>query len=106
MTAAHVLRRARKLVASGWVQGHDAVDRYGMPTQVRAKGGRPCKFCMAGAIDASASRDDDAYGFARWFLIKSIDGNSIVAFNDAADRTQGEAVAAFDRAIALASQQP
>lgn len=92
-TTLDVLKMARKRLASGWVQG----------TSVRRNDDQSKSYCAVGGltiaqIDCEAS--NDAYCAAEKALADVIGTTEIVAWNDAAARTQAEVLATFDRAIA------
>lgn len=82
-----VLKRARKLIATGWTQHEMHQWRNGMMC-----------YCAIGALSAATS-DTLAYYAAKNRLVP-FTGRSIIRFNDAEGRTQEEVLAAFDKAIA------
>ena len=101
------LRAARERVAQGWVQDVPAVNDKGkhiMPTW----SSDACAWCSTGAIEASArSWYVEDYRYAVAVLHEAIfDGDlsynnmrRLEVWNDDKDRTQGEVLAAFDKAI-------
>lgn len=89
-TIADKLREARALVERGWTQGSfHAVDG---------------KCCAYGALmDVSPLRDIDPLQDALGAAIGVRGAYKLWDWNDAPERTQAEVLAAFDRAIELAS---
>lgn len=101
MTTKERLIAARDLVAKGWTQGvyaRDANDRY-----TPYGGPNACKFCASGAVAHVTDIFLQSFEDALTLLKRAIDGKAVVPWNDASERTQAEVVAAFDRAIELAS---
>lgn len=89
MSAADKLREARKLIKRGWCQNH------------YAKNG---KCCIRGALDVVGGGGNGTT-LAK-LMGEAIGDHQLCMWNDAAGRTKAEVLAAFDRAIALAEQQP
>lgn len=106
MAAIDILRVARGYVADGWTQGELARDGERisrMPWDPRA-----CSFCMRGAVVKAVGSIEirgDA-GVAHKALCDAIGSKRIPKWNDAANRTKAEVLAAFDRAIASLEVAP
>lgn len=104
------LRAARKLIEKpeSWTQGNYAKDSEGWSASVPWGDDAVC-YCSAGAIySASRSFGTEGAALAIDALRAAIGGNpnipesSVIAWNDALDRTYPEVLAAFDHAISLA----
>lgn len=109
MTPAEILREARALIDAPekWTQGEWARDSHG---DASSPDDSDCEcFCIEGAIwrVARGRNNLPAMKTARLFWVAN--GLScrtdIPKFNDAAERTHAEVMAAFDRAIALAEKE-
>lgn len=104
-----ILKRARALLTppGAWTQTAFARDRDGEP--INADSEAAISWCSAGALEASKG------GKTRWraqnHLKSAISTSersfvsewSVLTWNDNPDRTQKEVLAAFDKAIAMAS---
>lgn len=103
--SADILRAARELIATPdrWTKEWYARDAKGEWADLS----KATCFCAVGAL-AKASGVDDPTGFEdediSHFLAVAVGCDYIVAWNDRAERTHPEVLAAFDRAIALAEQ--
>jgi hypothetical protein len=94
-----VLRRARGYVEQGWTQGALARDAHGA---IALTGGRNATcWCCHGALDRAERHSDEVRMAAATALRSAIGTPNVSRWNDAPGRTQAEALAAFDRAIAL-----
>lgn len=102
MTPVEILRAARKLIENpaNWSKRHGFGDRW--------------HYCADGACRAAANGPDRAvimppvgsgYVPARNYLWEASGAENIWVWNDAAERTHPEILAAFDKAIALAEQR-
>lgn len=98
MTVIEILRKARAMVArpNGWCQG-----RYGTAERC----------CMIGALNLASGSEAQINGEspererAIDLLTKVTKADFLSTWNDAGRRTQGQVVAAFTRAIALARRR-
>ena len=107
-----LLQRARDLLASGWVQGLEAVnlDSKG----VHATSAHACRWCATGAIrkavydeDGLTTGDRMALFYAACHEVVSdqiisggdSDAEHLAWFNDLADQTQEEMLELFDKHI-------
>lgn len=102
MTPADVLRAARKKIErpEAWVKGTAARTANGKPCMPKA--GCAACWCPIGAISSLDGEADVAtLANALHFLEKAV-RLPIPSWNDKRERTHGEVLAAFDRAIALA----
>jgi len=109
-----LLLAARERLAFGWTQGTTLEDLDGAPTSDPAAAAR---FCVLGAF-AHASHalhaDTETYHSAMQRLCDVIDPSAtraaplvaIPVWNDAAGRTQGEVLAAFDAALSRSRTEP
>lgn len=103
-----LLRDARAKLATGWTQGNFARDHLGAP--ISAQSPDATCWCAWGAVRASMDHDralwaaDDAAHDELYEALASVEGldyaGAIVEYNDAAERTQADVLALFDRAIA------
>lgn len=108
MTVSECLERAAELIEpeGKWCQGHYAIDVAGDNTSFNSP--TACRFCMVGAIwrtvvNAGANATCDIYHAAQRGLP---DTNMLLSdYNDAAERTQAEVVAALRKAAGLAKQE-
>lgn len=92
-----VLKRARELIADGWIKGDFNAEKNGKQ-----------HFCAIGAVQHAAGQTD------KWgmedevtaLLEQSLRGESangdVISFNDADHRRKKDVLKLFDRAIALA----
>lgn len=92
MTVRDTLVAARTLIAEGWTQGEywTVID------------GCKC-YCPIGALTFASDGYPAAFTAAWQLLSRAINDKFLVRWNDRPERTQAEVLAAFDRAIALAS---
>jgi len=96
------LTEARRLIAEvGWTQGVYARDAY--QNHELYESPRAVCFCAQGAIKRASGYDVDACVAAYRHLTHAIGGSYIPGWNDEKARTKEEVVAAFDRAIELAT---
>ena len=102
MTAATVLREARKLVERGWTQG--AAARTADGKSVGEDSPAATCWCSLGAM-SKGSDDCDVYADAKGFLLMAVAASNIAKWNDALGRTQAEVVNAFSKAIELAEAE-
>jgi hypothetical protein len=104
-SVADTLRAARALIETParWTQGMYAKDEQGQEIDPRDPAAR--QWCTSGAIGAVVGYGPSAIG-ARQILRKAAGARTMSIFNDDPARTHPEVMAAFDRAIALAEQQP
>jgi hypothetical protein len=95
-----VLTKARALVARGHCKDNAALDADG--EYVHAGDPRARFWCAVGAIWAAGPDEpDEAVRRATRDVLRAVLGTcTLVAWNDAPERTQAEVVDAFDRAIA------
>jgi hypothetical protein len=104
-----VLRNGRDLVAQGWTQGASARDREG--TAVHPWSAQARSWSVLGAIVCG---DETRQGRvpigqlaeAVMLFAASLDTASLNNWNDAPGRTQADALAGFDAAIASAAERP
>lgn len=94
------LRAVRAKLEQGWCQGSGAVNRHGQ--SVDPDDSSACEWCIMGAL--STVTDGDIFGAARDYIDAAIGPWFIIEWNDERGRTQAEAVALIDKAIALAEQ--
>lgn len=100
------LRKARALVEKGWTQR--AMARDESRRRVNAVDPTACRWCAVGSVvSVTAARFDARYA-KLIYAVKHAAGAAftLASWNDAPCRTQAEVLAAFDRAIELAEQQP
>jgi hypothetical protein len=104
MTTADTLRAARRLIEhpSNWVQGSMAQDEHG--DEVDPTSENAVCWCSVGALDATASRDEDAFRAATQLMAEATGKprESLTEWNDAPARTHADVLWAFANAIALA----
>ena len=98
MTTVEVLKAARAKIEQGWCQGSYA--RNAMNEKVLYRSVDACRWCAMGAIVSLGGVD--------WItaadVIKQANAIEVIPkWNDAPNRTQAEVLAAFDKAIELAS---
>ena len=105
-----ILRHARKIVATSWTHGGEAVDKAGYTTYFDSDSA--VAWCAVGAIKkADANVPDD--GTPQWLRLDVICGEllhtvdvgwteypGVRSWNDSFGRTQKQVVAAFDATIA------
>ena len=103
-----LLKRARALVEGGWCQGR--AFQHSVATG-------KMQYCMVGALSEAAGRNNfhselelyiaDSGFVATAFrrLTIAVGYASIPGWNDQPERTRGEVLAAFDRAIAVAEEK-
>ena len=114
------LKNSKRLITKGWVQDESAVDKTG--DSISAYSPHACKYCMYGAVAASAdnvakSVDPKSASRAKRRTIQlSIDTLSsvvkdttdyayctalhkVINYNDSKHRRKGGVIKAFDRAI-------
>jgi hypothetical protein len=105
--AAEMLAEARALLVRGWCRQEDALDEDGAPVDPSNPAAR--RWSVAGALlavweewrGAGKPADLVSRDFAEAGLALRAAVGDIVAWNDAPERTHGEVLAAFDRAIEL-----
>lgn len=104
MTAREILIKARGYIESGWCRDHYAVNPEGSPC--RANSGEAVAWCALGALRAADQRGDDLSpeGYAAKALLNEVVGD-IIWWNDSRAHAKEEVLAAFDKAIELASQE-
>jgi len=95
MTVLESLKAARAKIAhpQNWTQGQHARTKYGNP--VSENSSLATCWCIIGALWAVNPEPYEAR-----ILLGKVIGQSVIAFNDAKDRTHAEVLNAFDRAIA------
>lgn len=98
----NLLKRALKKVERGWTQGPFAVDREGRSVSVKSPAA--CRWCLDGALMAAAGGEGDNYQKARDFIIKAINDDRWISWNEEPGRTKRQVIAAFKRAIKLADK--
>lgn len=98
MTTVEVLRKARELVAKGWTRAGAAVRSDGGDTTYDSPAA--VRFCMVGACWRAGMGTNR--GEAAVTVLAKLLGTWPSNFNDAPERTKGQVLAAFDRAIAAA----
>jgi len=102
-----VLVKARELVEKGWTKGAMARNKYRHRVQFDSL--CAVKFCAIGAISRSAKdrpSDQEKLDISARKAIRKINElDSISVFNDSDDTTKADVLAAFDKAIAYASEQ-
>lgn len=91
------LKQARERVARGWCR--QAYARDAAHSAVGYRSPRAVEWCSDGAIFVVEHEDGRPY----YYLRRAIGTPAIHIWNDAKERTQAEVLAAFDKAIALAS---
>ena len=99
----------RELVAQGWSQGADARDAAQMPVHPWSSEAR--SWSVLGAIICGDETRKgrvpiDQLARAAVVLAGTLDTPSLSKWNDQPGRTQAEAVAAFDAALASAAERP
>jgi hypothetical protein len=99
----------RELVAQGSSQGADARDIDQQPVHPWSSEAR--SWSVPGAIICGDSTHQgrvpiDRLAEATVLLAGSVDGTSLSTWNDQPGRTQAEALAAFDAALASAAERP
>jgi hypothetical protein len=99
----------RELVARGWTQGADARDADQRP--VHAWSAEARSWSVLGAmICGDASRPGqvpiDQLASAAVLLAGAVETSSLSKWNDEPGRTQAEAIAAFNAALASAAERP
>lgn len=104
-----ILMNGRDLVASAWTNGADARDKHGLP--VHPWGADATSWSVLGAlICGEESRHGqvsiERLATAAVILAGAATTASLVKWNDAPGRTQADAVAAYDAAIASAAERP
>ena len=104
-----VLRNGRDLVIQGWTQGADARDAEQNP--VPAWSAQARSWSVLGAVicgdDTHLGRVAiDRLAGAAVLLSRALDAPSLSKWNDQPGRTQADAVAAFDAALASAAERP
>jgi hypothetical protein len=104
-----ILTNGRDLVVQGWTTGADARDREGLP--VHPWSGDARSWSVLGAIICGDETHQGRVPISRLahaavLLAHALDTQSLSKWNDAPGRTQADAVAAFDAAIASAAERP
>lgn len=104
MTVLEVLKGARAKIAHGWTQGYLARQAGRGLWYSDLESGEPSDcWCASGAIIACTRGNDDARKSA-WEALRLAAGlnagGDIPSWNDRAERTQADVLAAFDKAIA------
>jgi hypothetical protein len=110
LSEAEVLERAAALIArpNGWTKGAFSRDMFGTAD---AGNGRwasdPTCFCLRGALIAAAGMPMDAVEYmtkfpGEGFLEDALGGRGVIGWNDFDCTSQAEAVAALQRAAAMA----
>jgi hypothetical protein len=99
----------RELVAQGWSQGADARDIDQQPVHPWSSEAR--SWSVLGAIICGDSTHQgrvpiDRLAEATVLLADAVDTPSLSKWNDKPGRTQAEALAAFDAALASAAERP
>lgn len=106
MNAIDILKEARALVERGWTQNAMARDEYGAVVDYQDDAAT-C-FCMNGAMWRAAwpfrARHSAGYIMAE-DVLRHVVGGNYAHWNDAPERTQGEIIDAFDKAIAYVEEQ-
>lgn len=100
MTTVEVLRKARALIEDPekWTQGHDARDADGNWAGIHSL--QAHSFCATGALmRAGGDVRSDAYEALR----EQMGVNFLMEFNDSAETSHADVLAAFDRAIEVSS---
>lgn len=112
MTVVELLTRARKRIERPecWTQGEFARDEYG--DEVPSRDEDAVCWCMYGAVTAHVSIHSSQFTTASEFLHKAVgqilgeEPDDIAEdFNDTDGRLHSEVLAAFDRAIELATAE-
>ena len=107
--ARQILMNGRELVAQGWSQGADARDMDQRPVHPWSSEAR--SWSVLGAIICGDSTRQgrvpiDRLAEAAVLLAGAVDTASLSKWNDQPGRTQAEALAAFDAALASAAERP
>lgn len=100
----YALRRARALIAAGWVQIHIAYDTR-TKRAVESHDPSADAFCALGAflrVGGDPGRRGEVYAFLPLFAVKKHLGKSLAEWNDTRGRTQAQVLAQFDVWIAAA----
>jgi hypothetical protein len=100
MSVVEVLKRAKERIERGWCRGQFAVNAHNEPVSELSQ--EACRWCTSGAFYAVCN-DMDERNMARDVFRKVIDDENITRWNDSPGRTKREVLAAFDKAIALAT---
>jgi hypothetical protein len=109
LVARDILSNARDLVGQGWTSGADARDRDGLPVHPWSTDAR--SWSVLGAVICGDETHQgrvpiDRLATAAVLLADAIGTPSLVNWNDEPGRTQADALAAFDAAIASAAERP
>lgn len=104
-----ILRNARDLVTRGWTQGADARDADENPVHPWSAEAR--SWSVLGAIicgdDTHAGQVPiERLAVAAVLLAGALETASLTQWNDEPGRTQADAIAAFDAALASAAERP
>lgn len=102
-TTREILVKARDYIERGWSQGHYARTAAGRQTDeddALAASWCPLGAIMMAAPDSVRLRDDAGDALCVAIGAEGKSGSTIPEWNDAAERTQADVLAAFDRAIA------
>jgi hypothetical protein len=104
-----VLRNGRDLVVQGWTQGADARDAEQTPVHPWSAEAR--SWSVLGAVICGDDSHEgqvpiDRLAAAAVHLSRAIEAQSLSRWNDEPGRTQADAVAAFDAALASAAERP
>lgn len=100
-TAKDILIKALGYIRKGWTQGYYAKSKS--KKLVDANSRAAACWCMIGALDKAAQDGYETKQEAINFLLKATKADFLVDFNDKPGRKKSEVIAAFKKAIKLAS---
>jgi hypothetical protein len=103
-----ILKSGRRLVAQGWTSGADARNRDNRPVHPWSSEARA--WSVLGAIICGDETHQGRVPISQLaqaavLLAHAVETESLTKWNDAPGRTQADAVAAFDAAIASAAER-
>jgi hypothetical protein len=104
-----ILMNGRDLVAGAWTNGADARDKHGLP--VHPWSADATSWSVLGALICGETSRRGRVSIERLakaavLLAGAAPATSLVKWNDEPGRTQADAVAAYDAAIASAAERP
>ena len=95
------LKKAKKLLKSGWTKLASARNKYGNPVSIDCK--NAVRFCASGAV--LRSTQDEATQNRIYGLFDILLRESIVAYNDRYHVSKNDILDVFDKAIKNASSK-
>ena len=103
MKSSKLLTKARALIADPkhWTQNCSARNQQGVA--VYSRDDEAFSYCMMAATHKVATGPGKIVE-SQLYLRKAINSSSLSAFNDAPERTHAQVLAAFDKAIVLATE--